>query len=347
MQGMRLRTALGVAALAAVATVPISSAGALPDETKPAESCYGKYFVDRAGDNKRGHPQFAGQDGTPNLDLIDGFFKFDAGKNETTVNIRVKELTKQVPQGSNSIQWQTEWTGKSGALTWVRAVTDFSGLVTYDYGGQEQAGVTTANVRQGGTTGAFFEGPDGIVQIVIPETVEPKGTVLKSIVTHAYEPVQAIPGAAPTPVKGGQLYEQDNATSREPFTIGAPCPATKPADPAPSPPATGAPGTGAQPTGGPVRTSEGPLPVKVLTKRAKRAKRLTIKLRASEPITKLAAQLVKGKKVLGKGKLAKLTRNGKLKLKTKKLKKGTYRLDLAGSDRKGARRFVSAKLKIR
>jgi hypothetical protein len=328
-----IRTA---AAAATVALAAASTAGAV-DETKPSESCYGKYFTDKAGDNKRGHPGFAGEDGTENLDLIDGFFKYNAADKETTVNIHVKNLTKDVPEGSTSVQWQTEWTGSSGALTWVRAVTDFSGLVTYDYGGQEPTPATTFNVRQGATEGAFFEGPDGIVQIVIPAELEPAGTTLKGLVTHAYEPVQAVPGAAPTPVKGGQLYEQDIATGKN-FTIGAPCPATTPAAPAPST-ATPAPTV--------VQTSEGPLPVKVLTRKTKRAKKLTIKLKSSEAVTNIAAQLVKGKKVVGKGSLSKLDGAGKIKLKAKGLEKGTYRLDLAGTDSKGARRFTAAKLKVR
>ena len=329
---MKLIRTAAAAALVAVAVAP--TAGAV-DETKPSESCYGKYFTDKAGDNKRGHPGFEGEDGTENLDLIDGFFQTKGA--ETTVNIHVKNLTKDVPEGSTSVQWQTEWTGSAGALTWVRAVTDFSGVVTYDYGGQEPTPATTFNVRQGGTEGAFFEGPDGIVQIVIPADVEPPGTTLKGITTHAYEPVQAVPGAAPTPVKGGQLYEQDIATGKS-FTIGSPCPLLKPADP---PPSTAVP---AQTV---VQTSEGPLPVKVVTRKTKRAKKLTIKLKSTEPVTNIAAQLVKGKKVVGKGKLAKLDGAGKLKLKASKLKKGTYRLDLAGTDSKGARRFTAANLKVR
>ena len=328
----RTAAAVAIGALAAAST-----AGAV-DDTKPSESCWGKYFTDKAGDNVRAHPAFDGEPGTENLDLIDGFFKYDEAKKETTVNIRVKNLTKDVPEGSTNVQWQAEWTASQGVLTWVRASTDFSGVVTYDWGGQEPTPATTFNVRQGGTEGALFEGPDGIVQIVIPADVEPPGTTLKGVATHAYEPVQAVPGAAPTPVKGGQLYEQDTAGGKGSFTIGAPCPATPPPAPAPS---------DAKPGPTVVQTSEGPLPVKVLTKKVKRAKKITLKLRSTEAITNVAAQLVKGRRVVGKGSLAKLDGDGKIKLKAKKLKKGSYRLDLAGTDGKGARRFTAAKLKVR
>jgi hypothetical protein len=314
------------------------------DDTKPAQSCFGALFTDKAGDNVRAHPAFAGEPGTENLDLITGFMKYDAAKGDdaSTVNIQVKNLTKDVPQGSTSLQWQLDYVGKAGALAWVRAVTDFSGLVTYDYGGQQDASATTLNVRQGATAGNFFEGPDGIVQIVIPAALEPKGQALKTMVVHAYEPAQAVPGAAPTPIKGGQLYEQDNAGVKGQFVIGAACPVGSP--PA-APPATG--GTPKPAT--PAVQAEGPLPVKVTTTKfkAKKVKKgMTLKLTASEPITQLAAQIKKGTKVLGKGTLAKLSGKGSLKLKAKGLKKGSYVLDLVGTDAKGARRFVSAKIKV-
>lgn len=323
---------LGAAAL-------VAPAGA--QEPAPAPGCYGLFFTDKTGDAVRSHPAFAGEPGQENLDLVNGFFNYDASQGDaaTTVNIRVKNLDKTVPEGSTSVQWQAQWTGSAGVLQWVRAVTDFSGIVTYDYGGQEPTPATTFNVRQGGTTGAFFEGPDGIVQIVIPASVEPKGTVLKGLTVYGYEPVQALPGAAPTPVKGGQLYEQDSAGGKGTFTIGGPCPEVVPETPAPA----NAPGGGA-----PTQASDDPLPVTVRTRSARRGKRITLKVRASQPITKLAAQLKKGKKVFAKGARAKLNGSGRLKLKvTRKLRKGTYVLDLAGTDASGARRFTAARLKIR
>ena len=329
------------ALLAALALV-VSPASAI-DDTKPAEACYGKLFTDKAGDAARAHPGFAGEPGQDNLDLIDGFMKYDAAKAEeaSTVNIRVKNLDKTVPEGSTAIQWAMDYVGKSGALQWVRANTDFSGVVSYDYGGQEDSGVNTVNVRQGGTNGNFFEGPEGLVQIVIPAAMEPKGQVLKAMVIHAYEPAQAIPGAAPTPVKGGQLYEQDQASVKGTFTIGQPCPAG-------GPPAAPAPVDGTV-APKPVQNAEEPLPVKVNgTKfKAKKVKRaMTLKLTSTEPLTQVAAQIKKGKKVFGKGALAKLNGKGSLKLKVKGLKKGSYVLDLVGTDGTGARRFAVAKIKV-
>ncbi|MFP5372788.1 MAG: hypothetical protein ACLGI3_18865, partial [Actinomycetes bacterium] len=280
-----------LAAAAAIASAVAVSPATAVDEKKPDVACFGTFFKDKAGDTARGNPSPAaqGQPAGDNLDLTEGFFKYDAAKDENTVNIRVKDLNKEVPQGATSVQWQFEYTGKDGVTAFVRAHTDFSGLVTYDYGGQEDGGVTTVNVRQGGTTGAFFEGPDGIVQIVLPKEKEPKGTTLKGFTIYGYETVQVIPGAAPTPIKGGQLYPADTASGgKATFTTGAACPAAPPAAPAPAdaPPSAGPP----------AQSAEGPLPVKVLTKSAKRGKKVALKLKSSEPLTKLAAQLVKGKK---------------------------------------------------
>ncbi len=328
-------------ALLAVLALVVSPASAI-DETKPAEACYGKLFTDKAGDAVRGHPGFSGEAGQDNLDLIDGFMKYDAAKGDeaSTVNIRVKNLDKTVPEGSTAIQWRMDYVGKSGVLGWVRAHTDFSGVMTFDFGGQQDGGATTFNVRQGGTTGAFFEGPDGLIQIVIPADLEPKGQVLKTMVIHAYEPVQALPGAAPTPVKGGQLYEQDQAAVKGTFTIGQPCPSAPPAAPA------AVDGTVAPK---PVQNAEQPLPVKLngtKFKASKVKKALTLKLTSTEPLTQVAAQIKKGKKVFGKGTLAKLNGKGALKLKVKGLKKGSYVVDLVGTDGKGARRFAVAKVKV-
>src|SRR5919107_263052 len=116
----------------------------------------------------------------------------------------------------------------------------------------------------------------------------------------------------------------------------------------PPPPPTLSPTTSAGTTSpGTAAAIPRPLPVKLLTKsvRAKKVKKtLKVKLRSSEQVTSLAAQLRKGTKRLGTGKLRQLNGAATLKLKVKKLKKGTYVLDLVGNDASGARRFRSYKL---
>ena len=334
---MKLSRTAAVAAVVALAAA--STAGAV-DETKPPVACYGLAFADKKGDHASTAP--GAQPGPrDNLDLLGGFYKYDPAKaaEATTFNMQISNLSKEIPAGATAISWYIGYGNATGDY-WLRALTDFSGIVSYETGHFEVVGPQTQSVRDGSTQGAFFEGADGLIQIVYPADGPGKpGTALKNATVTAYEARQALPGAAPTPAKGGLLYKVDDATTKGGHTVGSACPASQPAAPAP--------GTG---TGGPLtqplNSGGGPLPVKVLTKKVKRAKKITLKLRSSEALTKVAAQLVKGKKVVAKGSLAKLNGNGKLKLKAKKLKKGTYRLDLAGTDGSGARRFAAAKLKV-
>ena len=341
-----------LAGAAVIATAMlVAPAGA--QNPAPSPGCFGLLFTDKAGDSVSASPTGAnGGNGSPeNMDLLQGWVDVKDGK--SSVHIRVKNLTKAVPKGATSINWQVNYIGKAGTAAWVRAATDFSGLVTYDHGGVEATPAIPFNVRQGGTAGNFAEGPNGVVSIEFPEAVEPKGTTLKSFSIDAQEAVQAVPGAAPTPVKGGSLYVDDNAPGKGTFTIGSACPAGGPAAPPSGSTPAPAPAPAPAPTPGqPVATADngGPLPVKVTTTKfkAKKVKKgMTLKLASTEPLTQLAFQIKKGKKVFGKGALAKLSGKGKLKLKSKGLKKGTYVLDIVGTDGKGARRFTAAKITVR
>lgn len=328
------KTFAGAALVVAAMTVAPASA-----QSPAGPGCFGYLFQDKAGDAARLNPAFAGEPAPENLDLIAGWA--DVKGDVSSVYMRVTNLDTTVPEGDTAVMWQANYTGSAGTAAWVRALTDFTGLITYDYGGVEETPAIPFNVRQGGTTGEFLEGPNGLVRVDIPLTVEPKGTVLKAFAIETNEAVQVVPGAAPTPVKGGSLYKVDTTGSKGTFTVGGACPAEAPAAPAP----VDAP----KPTAPTTADNGGPLPVKVTTTRfkAKKAKKgMTLKLSSTEPLTKLGAQLKKGKKVVGKGTLAKLNGKGSLKLKAKRLRKGNYVLDLVGSDGKGARRFVSVKIKI-
>ena len=328
-----------LALAAAAATVAAMTAAPASAQSSTAPGCFGTLFKDKVGDATRAHPGFAGETAPENLDLTEGWLDVKGGV--SSVFIRVKTLDKTIPNGATAVIWQANYIGKSGAAAWVRALTDFTGLVTYDYGGVQDTPAIPFNVRAGGTTGAFTEGADGVVQIDIPETVEPKGQQMKSFAITTSEAVQVLPGAAPTPVKGGSLYEDDNASGgKATFTVGGACPAAPPAAPS---------AADVLKPAGPVAIGGGPLPVKVTTtkfKARKVKKGMTLKLTSTEALTKIGAQLKKGKKVVGKGSLAKLDGKGTLKLKAKRLKKGTYVLDLVGTDATGARRFAKAKIKV-
>jgi hypothetical protein len=347
---MKLRITIAMTA-AAAAALGTTSAGAV-DETKPSVSCYGLAFTDKKGDMASTAPG-AQPGGRENLDLLGAFYKYDAAKAEeaTTINLLIANLTKDIPDGSTAVSWYVSY-GSAAGDPWLRALTDFTGIVSYETGHYEIVGPQTQSVRDGGTTGAFFEGADGVIQIVYPADGPGKpGTVLKPATVTAYEARQVLPGASPTPAKGGLLYEVDSGVTKGTHTVGSPCPAGgTPAAPPPSTTPTTAPGspTATQPlnTGG----SAAGLPAKLVTTKvkAKQAKKsLKLKVSSTEALTQFGLQVRKGKKVFGKIAGKKVNGSATFKLKVSKLKKGTYTVDLAGTDAKGARRFAVAKLTVR
>ena len=91
--------------------------------------------------------------------------------------------------------------------------------------------------------------------------------------------------------------------------------------------------------------------MQLLTKsvgKKKATKKITLRVKSSEKITGLDAQLRKGSSVVAKGKLGQLLGKKNLVLKvTKKLRKGGYVLDLAGKDSSGARLIASYALKVK
>jgi hypothetical protein len=336
---MRVRTTVAALTLGAAAIAGVSPAGAV-DDAKPGTACYGQAFTDKKGDQASKAPA-PGDGARENLDLIGGFYKYDAAKGDdaATFNIQIANLSTEIPQGATAVSWYVSY-GNAAGDPWLRALTDFTGVVSYETGHYEIVGPQTQSVRDGGTNGAFFEGPDGVIQIVYPKDGPGKpGTALKVANITAYEARQVLPGASPTPAKGGLLYEVDVAATKGGWTVGAACPATQPAAPAPS---TTAP----SPTPQQLNSGSQPLPVKLLTTKAKRAKVLKLKLKASETVTKFGLQIRQNRKVFGKATAASLKGTKTLKVKAPKLKKGTYTVDLAGTDASGARRFAVAKLKV-
>jgi hypothetical protein len=338
-----------LAALAALAAAAILAGGSSPagaqSAAKPAAGCAGNAFVDSRGDG-------VGQiEATANLDILSGFFLYDAAKGDkgTTANIVIDNLDETVPPGATGIVWSMVWE-YGGTNRFVRALIDFSGGPYYEYGTYLDPGPSVENPlplgrfsREGNTEGAMIPGKDGVVSLVVPAAVGGKpGEQLTKPYAQASESVQLLPGSVAAPTRGLSTA-QDSAPNEAPERTGtafqvAPCPAET------------APGVSPT-TNVSAPTSSAALPVKVLTKRkkgVKKGKTLPVKLRASEQVTKLVAQLRKGKSVYGKGKLARLSGNGTLKVKiSKKLKKGSYTLDLAGSDASGAHRLTAAKITIR
>lgn len=334
---------------------------------KPAPEC-GVQITDKKGDHNATAGDADAEDF--NLDIITGWFAYDASKGDkaVTANLLINDLSKRVPSGATGIVWNVVFV-IGDQTRFVRTLVDFSGTY-YEYGTYHPVSDTNPIARfqyEGTTEGQMVEGPNGVLTVVVPkETGAVPGADLKTPFATGSASKQAIPGAVPSPSRGLSTNIDTAPDNGAPGVGGklwkvAPCPkdggipagssappsgvptAPPSSDPQPQPAPAPAPGSQEQ--------GSGPLPVSVLTKKArtlKKGKTLVVKLDASEPVTKLAAQLRKGSKVLATGKLAKLSGKGKLKLKLKgKLGKGKYVLDLAGSDARGAHRTTQAKLTVR
>jgi hypothetical protein len=83
-------------------------------------------------------------------------------------------------------------------------------------------------------------------------------------------------------------------------------------------------------------------------KKLKKARRFTISLSSSAPLTGVNAILLNKRKQVGAGKLARLEGSGKLVVKLKSaLKKGTYDLSVGGRDAQGRNVIATVKLKVK
>jgi hypothetical protein len=319
--------------------------------TKPAPSCAGIAATDPPGDAVS-DPIGAGVTqgpGAANLEI--NRFWFDRTDGKTTVNIEVKKLSKAIEGGSDGIAWYVNW--GADAEEYVAASSDGS-EVTYVYGAYDAGqGLYTPG---GDTTGKFFDGDKGVVQIVIPSAVN--GNVGGKL-TQPYVTTNERTSA----VAIGLLSTVDRAPDEgggKSWTV-VDCPAgggpTGPtgADGTPTPGPTGPTGPSGPGGGGSQVVQPGKLNVRARTalgsaKKAAKKKRSVVSLTGEA--TKIDATLYKGSfakpKVYGKGKLARLAGKGKLKLKlSKKVKKGKYSLTLIGTNPDGARAEKTFKVKFK
>jgi uncharacterized protein YaiE (UPF0345 family) len=309
---VRLRSShlalLGSAALiGAVWAAP--SASAL-DDTKPSPTCAGMNFTDPEGDAALDLTG-AGVGTAPapdNMDITGGFFKYDpdaSGAASLTANIQVKNLTKDVPPGATGVRWYYFWE-VGGQQYFVEGAIDATGEDSYEYGHTEQI-----LMSDGSTRGRMFEGPNGIIQIAVPQS----GT-----------------GA-----RDGARLSAPYASSRASFDLVAVA-YIPTADDGPNNQA-GRTYTVAQCPTGPTTVA---LPVRLATSsvraaQAKKGRSLSFRLQSTETVTDVSGALKKGKTTYGTGKLSTVNGRGTLKVKLKRaMKKGSYKLDLNGTTSNGA-----------
>ena len=325
------------------------------DDKKPVP-CSGAFdFKDPAGDNVATTVPTPGK-GT---DMIGGFLKYDPAKGDeaSTYNLVVKDLDTTVPPGYATISWIGYYTAADKVSRWVRLISDFSGALTYEYGHIEDAEATTVSLYEGKTPGKVFLGADGVVQLVIPKATVKPGEKLTPLYGNVLQGQTNVPPQTGAPTRGSS-WVMDRAPDTEGAanksgTLTACAPAAGSGEPTPTPtpeptatpaPPVSDPGSGPAPGGSAPPPSSGPtqtkaLPVRLLTtsvKVKKVKKTLKLKLKSTEKVTNLSAQLSLGNKPVAKGKLATLSGAGTLSLKLKKkLKKGKYTLLLAGDTASG------------
>ena len=332
--------------------VGASPADAL-DDAKPAYTC-GLFVKD--GDKDSAEPNSVPETGAhhDNMEIKGFFMKHDASKGAeaTTVNIIVKDLNTALPTGNTSINWTLKWVF-ADTQYFVRAVADYSGSEAFEWGQYVptglEVGLSGSFMYQGPTPGRLFEGPDGVVQLVIPQDIGGKlGSDLTSLEVSANTGKSAVPVAATTPSRG-VAYENDGVAAGK-WKVDA-CSGAAPLGLPPvlgtqTTVSTAGGGTGVTGTTGPAA-----LPVKLTTAKVKapKGRTLVLKLASTEKVTGLVAQLRSAKGgTVGKAKLASVGGKATLKLKlAKKLKKGKYTLDLVGKDAAGTQRSTSAALTVR
>ena len=100
-----------------------------------------------------------------------------------TANIEITNLTKDYPAESrpnNAVTWAVWFThGPDALIHYVKAVSNGT-AITYKYGGYTVEDTAVLG-EMGDTTGSFFEGPDGIVSIVVPAALVAPGESLTKV----------------------------------------------------------------------------------------------------------------------------------------------------------------------
>jgi hypothetical protein len=345
---------LSSAALIGVALVP--SAARAVDATKPAP-CTGEALItDKAGDQSVDPTATGlfGSEGPTNTDIKRVWMNYNpdaTGKPVLTANIEISNLNKDdfpSPVDSQGGVYYYLWFNVGATTYFVKSVNIDASTVTFQYGTIAPLGpLFTTYETDGDTPGKWFEGPDGVVQIDIPESTGAKpGTNLTGVMAM----VDYIQGSDDSVGFNNHVdLAPDDAvagdpTTGVPYTVTA-CPTTE----APTTPTT-TPTTPTTPT-----TTTLPLSVtRVLdgAKKAKKRKALRLGVSTTDTITDLSLSL---KKKSGKGptyasaKAGTLSGSKTLKLKVrkpKKLKSGTYAL-LAKGTVNGAKLKATLLIKVK
>ena len=318
---MRLRLPLLATAVLGLAAVG-GTAGAAP-----APDCNGLQYKDAKGDAALPSGE------APMLDVIQGFLT--AKGSEATYHLQVADLSTTAPPPYLTLNWYLMWNAADEERFVEASYSPESGM-TYAYGIIDPVTGSFSTDGEVEVSGNYTEGPDGSFSIVIPQEFGKTGDTFST-------PHADARGGLGTDTTGGIVSQADEATGKTlKLTDCA-------AAPAPTTPATPAPG------GDTPAPADQPVVQFSLVgsagkaKTASKKRKLALKIKSSGPVTGLTAKLIKGKKVVGTGKLAKLDGTAKVtvKLKSKKLKKGSYKLNVAAKDASGRNAGATLPVKLK
>jgi len=345
-------------ALAAIFAAALAAPAYAVDATAPAP-CAGVLSEDPAGDSVMKPGSLIGSSqgqakGPDNSDVRNVFFNYRPGKDGKpvlTANIQVTNLDKKIPSqqySTGGLAWYVYYTYKN-EWRFLRAHNQTGSSVTYGYGHITQGEASGVFVTDGSMPGAFFEGPNGIVQMDVPEAVggkvgEELGGVVGSVDGFSGGPddvsgfnnhFDTAPDEADITPPSGPAYQvtacpsgapksAPNAPPATPGPFSSDRPTTGPA----APPASG----GGQQGGGGTQTSSPNTPLLTFqrnigsAKKGKRGKRIRVGVAAAKPVTALKVQLRDRRgKVVARGALSKLTGSTRVWLKFRQnLKAGKY-----------------------
>lgn len=318
---------LAIALLATLAAALVwSGRAAAVDATKPAP-CAGVLIPDVAGDaafDPSGLGLFA-DPATPNADIRGLFFNYRPGATGApvlTANIQIANLSKELPSfidSTGGLYYYVFFT-VGDRVNFVKAVNADGESIQFQYGALEDVGggFLVYNT-EGDTNGRFFEGPDGVVQLDVPAELGGRpGTVLHATkatvdTITGFDDFFGLNSHADTAPQAPEDKDVSDPTVGVDYTVAA-CPAPRAA-----------------------RRVSGTLPVHVPSvlgsaRRANRTGKLTFRVTADRPVSRLKAKLRSGRRVVATGSLSRVNGAGKLRLKaTRKLKSGSYTLSLTGT----------------
>lgn len=294
---------------AALLISPVAPAAAQGEKPAPA-GCFGGVMDDGTGDTSLNGAPFPGL--PANLDVKKAWFRV-LSPERAVVDIQVAELDKTVTSGWDAHGWWARYT-IGDARMFVLAQVDSAGTWTFFTGSDGDDGYLIGAP----TTGRTFEGPDGIIEIDLPDTAVGSKLSTPHVTARTHRTMDGQPIFSPSADRA-----PDGTGSGKDFDA-QPCGPVAPSGPAQAAPAA--------------------LDVKAGS--AKRSgKAVTVNLTGQA--TKLKGNLVKGGKTVAKGSLAKLAGKGRIKLTgPKSIAKGSYTLRLTGTDAAGRPASRSLKLKL-